>query len=571
MKVSVVIPAYNAASTLAESLESVIAQTCPDWEAILVDDGSSDATFEIANAFAERDPRIRVVRQRNGGESAARNTGVDHARYDWLLFLDADDWIAPAHLERFTSELAAHPELDAAHCGWVRVALDGTLVSDDYRPPAGDLFPILACRAAFPVHACMVRRSLVIAVGKLDTALQTCPDWDLWQRIARTGARFGALPEVLAYYRMTPNSSSLDARQLFRDGLTVLERGHAPDPRVSAPHPDYANGLIQDMVESQVFYLLSWNAGLLLGAGKDATVLLEAVRNYHYSSLYPAAVAKCLFEAGTLPASQPRDAWETLLPRIAGEIEEFLKALEAQSQTPDLGTAALLELKKLILRRSPVWQSVWAHETALLEETLEQTRAQAHSFERILAQLRRKSWIRLGAKLGALKEADFRSEERPEPKPADQQRPSVPEAFAFQDPVNADCLWQLQVAPGNVAALRLATGNPEAARVDISEAHTGERWHVQLNFGGLKVAPGSRYEFHFRARSDQARTIGVGIAKAHAPWTNLGFYKEEFLTPNWQTFRSEVAVTSGEDNARAHFDLGGRRIGVEVSDVCLSS
>ena len=93
MNVSVIIPAYNAVETIADTLESLIAQTYPHWEAIVVNDGSSDATDEITREFVERDARIRMITQPNGGEGAARNTGIAQAQYDWLLFLDADDWI----------------------------------------------------------------------------------------------------------------------------------------------------------------------------------------------------------------------------------------------------------------------------------------------------------------------------------------------------------------------------------------------------------------------------------------------------------------------------------------------
>ncbi len=237
---------------------------------MIVDDGSHDATRAIAEALAERDVRIRVVSQPNGGESAARNTGISHARFEWLLFLDADDWVSPCYLERLTSAIDADPSLDAVHCGWARVAQNGAELIEEYRPPTGDLFPVLARRAAFPVHACLVRRSMVEAAGSFDISLRKSPDWDLWQRIARCGATFGAVPEVLAYYRMMPHSASLDAEQMLRDGLTVLRRGHGPDPRVRNPLPQYANGLTGSTVESQQYYLLSWCAGLLLGAGKDA-------------------------------------------------------------------------------------------------------------------------------------------------------------------------------------------------------------------------------------------------------------------------------------------------------------
>src|SRR5687767_6379658 len=93
--VSVVVPAYNAAATLAEALRSLVGQTFPRWEAIVVDDGSSDGTADVAAQFAEMDTRFRVIRQANQGEAGARNAGIEAARFDWLLFLDADDWMAP--------------------------------------------------------------------------------------------------------------------------------------------------------------------------------------------------------------------------------------------------------------------------------------------------------------------------------------------------------------------------------------------------------------------------------------------------------------------------------------------
>jgi glycosyltransferase involved in cell wall biosynthesis len=402
VNVSIIIPAYNAAQTIADALESVLAQSCPDWEAVVVDDGSIDRTVEIANIYAERDARIRVISQANGGESAARNAGIDQARYDWLLFLDADDWIAPSHLERLTGELISNPELGAVHCGSVRVAIDGTHVADDYLPPAGDMFPTLARRAAFPIHACIVRRSLVEAVGKFDTSLKKSPDWDLWQRIARMGARFGAVREVLAYYRMLPYSASLDAEQLFYDGLRVLKQGHAPDPRVPKPHPDYASGLQQEKVESQEFYLLCWCAGLLLGRGRDARHLFDAVRDDHFAELYPYAIAQCIIEAAPLPACQPRQAWESLWPKIQDLVEAFLVALEEHSGTPDLARRALVELKKMILKHTPLWKNVIED----YEQTIAKQQGLIERLESRLVgwqQMEGKLWVRVGLRSGMLK------------------------------------------------------------------------------------------------------------------------------------------------------------------------
>src|SRR5215471_3318452 len=131
MNVSVIIPAYNASATLAATVESLLAQTFPHWEALIVDDGSDDDTVAVAESFGERDPRIRIIRQSHQGVSSARNTGIAQARCEWLLFLDADDWISPRHLERLTGKLSANAELGGVYCWYSRVAADGTLVEGE--------------------------------------------------------------------------------------------------------------------------------------------------------------------------------------------------------------------------------------------------------------------------------------------------------------------------------------------------------------------------------------------------------------------------------------------------------
>lgn len=633
MNVSVIVPAYNAAGTITDTLESLLAQTYPSWEAIVVDDGSTDGTAEIIRGFVERDARIGVIRQPNGGESAARNSGLAMVRCDWLLFLDADDWISPMHLERLTSELISNPELDAVHCGSARVALDGTQVVEQYLPPAGDMFPTLARRAAFPVHACIVRRSLVETVGNFDTSLRKSADWDLWQRVARTGARFGAVREVLAYYRMQPNSSSLDAEQLFQDGLRVLKRGHSPDPRVQNPHPDYADGLPQEQIQSQEFYLLCWCAGLLLGCGKDARPLLEAVKDDHYRELYPNAVAQSIFEAAILPTCQSAQAWESIWPDIRQQVEEFLLALEEQSLTPNLAGRALTELKRMILRHSQIWglviqedEQTVAKQQALIEQLdqskasfeearnkgqqpakqleeektllvkdLDKSRGLAEKLKRekarledelgkwrrlteerdlIIAKLQDNTWVRLGLRLRFLKRPDidnasFGTVNRPK-SVMDTYHPDNPQRHSEEKDIG-ESPYELRVAGGNTADLLFPANNPEIVRIAIRKTKRKKKWDIQLNQPHLKVKSNQHYTVSFRGRADRPRSIILGVAKAHEPWSGLGLYKRIDLTPQWQSFQEGFLPTADEDNARIHFDLGGSNIAVEVSSVSLCS
>ena len=107
---SVTIPAYNAESTLAETVDSVRAQTFTDWELVIVDDGSTDSTLALAESFAAKDPRIRVVSQENRGSGGAYNTAVRNTRSDLIVMLSADDLLLPEHLEKFDAFIAENPD-----------------------------------------------------------------------------------------------------------------------------------------------------------------------------------------------------------------------------------------------------------------------------------------------------------------------------------------------------------------------------------------------------------------------------------------------------------------------------
>ena len=103
--ISFVIPAYNAADTLSVTVRSLQAQTRPDWQAVIVDDGSADSTYQVAQDLAAQDPRIKVLTQKNGGVSAARNTGVEAAEAPYICLLDADDWLDRQYIELMLAPL----------------------------------------------------------------------------------------------------------------------------------------------------------------------------------------------------------------------------------------------------------------------------------------------------------------------------------------------------------------------------------------------------------------------------------------------------------------------------------
>ncbi|HET7584846.1 MAG TPA: glycosyltransferase [Gemmatimonadaceae bacterium] len=339
MLVSVIIPVHDTVDTLPDTLASLIAQRHALWEAIVVDDGSTrDVAAAVARAApGPGDARIRVVRQERAGVSAARNRGIADARGEWLLFLDADDWIAPDALAHLVAAVEGDPSLDAVHAGWARVLPDGTHTGVRHAALEGDLFPELARYCVFVIHACLVRRAVVQRVGGFDPALRTNEDWDLWQRIARTGARFGAVPEVLALYRTRAGSASADRARLLADALTVIARGHAPDPRVAEPAPAHRAGAPRGECSDAQLTYACWPLALAIGSGADVAPLLALLRDVGATpGIDPDPMVRVFVEAVPLARGAPPSAWPDIWTDVESALGTCLDALEERTGAPEL-------------------------------------------------------------------------------------------------------------------------------------------------------------------------------------------------------------------------------------------
>ena len=363
LAVACIIPAYNAADTIATTIASLRAQTSPASEIIVVDDGSTDATVAVALAAAAGDPSVRILSQPNGGSAAARNHGIAATRCAWFLFLDADDWLAPTFFAQLSAALLADPELDAVHCGWQRVTPDAELGPPCYAPETADLFPSLASSNPLATPGiCIVRRSLTEAVGAFDVGLRTCQDWDFWLRLARAGARFGAVREPLMFYQLRIGSSSsgvANGLRLFSDALRVLDRAHSPDARVRDPLPAYAQGAPRELLAARQLSFACWCAGLAMGRGQDARHLLAQLAGVS-AELSPDEVAGLLFDAVPLPPARLKSAWPALWPTVAPLLSAFLDALEAHSPTPRLAYHTRTALELLVATVAPAPTTIGA-------------------------------------------------------------------------------------------------------------------------------------------------------------------------------------------------------------------
>lgn len=206
--ISIVVPVYNAEDYIVETLRSLQQQTITDWQAVVVDDGSTDRS---ASRIAElADPRIRLVRQANRGVAAARNLGIESSDGNWIAFIDADDLWAPNKLE---SQLAT-ARRENADVVFGPVQLFGEAhrqraYEQDVYVLEGD--PGVACmisRNRVPQSSVLATRASLQSVGGYDESLQLSEDYDLWLRMLLAGAKFVYDPRAMTQYRIVANSHS---------------------------------------------------------------------------------------------------------------------------------------------------------------------------------------------------------------------------------------------------------------------------------------------------------------------------------------------------------------------------
>ena len=224
--VSVITPAYNVEPFIAETIESVQAQTLEDVELIVVDDGSTDRTYDIAAEYARRDPRVRLVRQPNRGISAARNHALRIARGHVFAILDSDDVWLPRYLERQLAILDAHPDVDiVTGNGWFRSGrLDGQLARPSPDPrPVPTLARILEDETAVFIMS-VFRRRVYESIGGFDESLRTNEDYDFWIRAATAGHLFWRNDEPLGFYRRRNDSLSAGELRMIRGIIRVLQK-----------------------------------------------------------------------------------------------------------------------------------------------------------------------------------------------------------------------------------------------------------------------------------------------------------------------------------------------------------
>jgi peptidoglycan/xylan/chitin deacetylase (PgdA/CDA1 family)/2-polyprenyl-3-methyl-5-hydroxy-6-metoxy-1,4-benzoquinol methylase len=350
--VSIVVPAHNAEVMLPRALDCLVDQEIVDWEAIVVDDVSTDATAAIIAGYVEHDARFRTLSASAYSAAGARNSGISTARGRWLMFLDADDWVDAGFLAKMLAALEAAPDAVTAYCGSRRVMPDGELTPSSIPTEVAiQPFETFARRCPIRTHALLVDRKTIVELGGFDVSLRTCEDWDLWQRLARLGKRWVMVDESLAFYRTSPNSLTRNSTQMLADAEIVIARGFSPDPRVKKPASAHANGAIETngrTASEALAWFALWNAASDCGSGRRS-ISPQTLRALPAGRKWAREIAKVAFDGlmvGSLSVpAQLAARWD----RFGGSLTELITELGKVWDDPVAGRRVQYHLEEMLL------------------------------------------------------------------------------------------------------------------------------------------------------------------------------------------------------------------------------
>lgn len=227
--VSVIMPAYNAAGTIKEAIQSVLDQTHPSVEVIVIDDGSDDGTAELVNnLFGER---VLVAGGKHIGRGAARNLALSMAQGAYIQYLDADDIIVPNKLEEQVAFLEENPEFAGTYGGIEAFAAEDPTERWPFRPettPEGDVLPFMLDSGFLLPVGTLVRTEWSRRVGGFDPHMESNEDWDHWLRIAAWGGHFAHWPKegYVGFYRVRCGAAGTAGSAVVHlgSGVQALER-----------------------------------------------------------------------------------------------------------------------------------------------------------------------------------------------------------------------------------------------------------------------------------------------------------------------------------------------------------
>lgn len=296
--VSVVIPAYNCANYLRRSIDSALGQTYPHIECLVVNDGSTDDTAQVALSY---DHRVNLINRPNGGASAARNTGIDRASGEFIAFLDADDYWHPSKIEKQVGLMLDHPEVVLVSTDLIRHSTDEATsfasiesrVSAPYGPEIvvvhDDFLPLFR-DPYLGTPTVLVRTARARQVGRFDEKLPIAEDLDFYFKVCMRQT-YAQIMQPLTIIQQRPGSLSF-TQPGYRLNLEVLSR-------VEEAYPEFASAHSDEFRRQRLTIYQNWIARCIVaGRGTQARALLRESRKYGTATAYTRLLFKSYMAKG---------------------------------------------------------------------------------------------------------------------------------------------------------------------------------------------------------------------------------------------------------------------------------
>lgn len=266
--ISIIVPCYQQANYLPEALNSIVAQTYCDWECIIVNDGSTDNTKNVALEYCQKEARFKYIEQENQGLAMARNNGIKASAGEYILPLDADDKIAPTYIEKALQHFQKHPETSIVYC---RARLFGA-VNQDWDLPQYNYESFIWQNCIF-CSAVFKRADYDRTIGYNPNMKYGFEDWDLWLSILSKDSIVYQIDEPLFFYRKKNESMTTTTHKQMRELYSIIYNNH------------------KDIYEPYCSHLIEYkNASLLLEEeAHNAILKVKASKSYRlgYSILHP--------------------------------------------------------------------------------------------------------------------------------------------------------------------------------------------------------------------------------------------------------------------------------------------
>ena len=241
-RVAVIVPAYGLADLVGEALHSLQRQTMPDWECMVIDDGSPDDVAGAVTPFLA-DPRIHFIATANHGVSAARNRAIRHSAAPLIALLDGDDLFRPDYLATMVPVMEADPSIRFATCN-ARIfgAVERERLCFDHRQGKGEKrrgkLPDVLDRSFGVYIGSIFRRADFDTIGGFDESMAMSEDFDLWVRLLQLGGEAQYVDRVMGDYRVRASSASSDGKRMLFGNLKVYEKAREALP---VSHPDQSS------------------------------------------------------------------------------------------------------------------------------------------------------------------------------------------------------------------------------------------------------------------------------------------------------------------------------------------